>query len=81
MLETSQILHSQDSVLDLIAPTSQMIVCRRSGNLVNTSYCIYLCETNREEDSTFNNGGGNVCCAFSYNDQLGRLGDVALAES
>lgn len=79
-LQASQILSTEDSVLELIAPTSQVILCRRSGNLVNSSYCTYFCETNREQNLPFDSEGGDACCVFAYDERFGRLSDAALCE-
>ncbi len=80
LLEAPQTLPAKDSVLELLAPTSQVIMCRRSGNLVSSSYCTYMCEVNGKENPPFDSEGGDVCCIFAYNDTFGRLGDGALSE-
>ncbi|MFX1475831.1 MAG: hypothetical protein ACFFCO_10210 [Promethearchaeota archaeon] len=80
-LQTPQILPPEDSVMELIAPTSQMILCRRTGNLVSNSYCIYLCKINKEQNSPLNPKEGDGCCIFAYNDTFGQMSDGALSES
>jgi hypothetical protein len=67
--------------MELIAPTSQMILCRRSGNLVSNSYCICFCEINKDENAPIDPDNGAGCCFFAYNETLGQLGEAALSES